>query len=74
MKVIWDVAAKNELIKIYNFIKVDSFQNAEMVIDGIIKATASLNKIFSIAETNTKKITRVLIEHLKFTVTGFLTG
>jgi plasmid stabilization system protein ParE len=46
MRIVWDITAKKELKKIYDHIKLDSLQNAEMVREGIVKATASLDKNF----------------------------
>lgn len=46
MRIVWDIAAKEELKNIYDYIKQDSLQNAEMVRDGIVKAVSSLSKNF----------------------------
>lgn len=46
MRIVWDITAKEELKKIYGYIKLDSPKNATMVRDGIVKATAALTNNF----------------------------
>jgi plasmid stabilization system protein ParE len=44
MVIIWGDLAKSELTKIYNYIALDSVQNAEMVRDNLINAVGNLAK------------------------------
>lgn len=55
MRIVWDIIAKEELKKIYEYIKLDSPQNATMVRDGIVKATASLANNFVHRPDNYKR-------------------
>ena len=43
MKIIWDIQAKASLKAIFDYIKMDSLQNAEKVRDTIIDSVSSLD-------------------------------